>query len=190
MAVGTEGTRNADGGKKSQDVVDDSGITVMSTATYSAADKLVLKIPAKRLSVQAYLGKATGGTTTSGTAYTTIPVTSDVVKLDTELTSSDKSSNDLVVVGGPCVNKIAADLLGKTFPACGTDSGINTGTALIQLFSDRFASGKTALLVAGWEASDTDLAARLVQTGTGLSGRTESKVWVTGSVSSPTVTAA
>lgn len=135
-------------------------------------------------------GTITSGTSTSGKITTDklLPITGDIVKLDTEVTASDKTGNDLVVVGGPCVNKIAADVMGKTYPACGSDSGITSNTGLIQLFADKYATGKSALLIAGWEAAHTDLAGRLVQTG--FPGATDiqkagTKLTVTGTVSSP-----
>jgi len=117
-----------------------------------------------------------------------LPVTSDVVKLDTEVTSSDKTNYDLIVVGGPCINRLAAEVLDKTYPACGAESGIPENAGLIKLVADKFATGKTALLIAGWEAGDTDLAARIVQTG--FPGATDTQkagaeVTVTGTVASP-----
>jgi S-layer protein (TIGR01564 family) len=104
------------------------------------------------------------------------------------LSSSEKTGNDLVVVGGPCINSVAADALGKTFPACGASSGIPENAALIKLVADKFATGKTVLLIAGWEAGDTDLAARIVQSG--FPGATSaqkaaSQLTVTGTVASP-----
>jgi len=90
-------------------------------------------------------------------------------KLDTQLSKADVENKNLVVIGGPAVNKLAADLLGKTFPAYGEASGIPKDQALIQLFeaptfaSVESAKGKTALLVAGWEAAHTQVAATVLQ---------------------------
>ena len=94
----------------------------------------------------------------------------------------------MIIVGGPCINQIAAQVLGKTYPACGASSGIPENAALIELFTDKFATGKTALLVAGWEAANSDLAARIVQTG--FPGATTAQkagttLTVTGTVASP-----
>ncbi|NIO44619.1 MAG: hypothetical protein GTN36_03655 [Candidatus Aenigmarchaeota archaeon] len=140
-----------------------------------------------------YLLTPTGVITSGGTGgvITTdvvLPITSDVVKLDTEVTSSDKSNYDLVAVGGPCINKIAAEIMGFDDYACGAASGIPENAGLIKLVVDKFATGKTALLIAGWEAGDTDLASRIVQTG--FPGATDtqkagSEITVTGTVASP-----
>ncbi len=119
---------------------------------------------------------ATGAATTtaSGDSYNVIKVTADIAKLDTELSAADKTNSDLIVVGGPCVNKVAADLLGRTYPACAdetatseadalTKTGIPKNAAIVKVFADKYATGKVAVLIAGWRASDTELAAGAVQ---------------------------
>jgi len=131
------------------------------------------------------------GTGTSGgtiTTQTVLPITADVVKLDSEVTSADQSANDLILVGGPCINTLVATLAtANKFPyTCANWPGRNFGR--VQLISDAFATGKTALVIAGTTAADTDLASRVVQTG--FSGATDtqkagSSIEVTGSVSSP-----
>jgi hypothetical protein len=130
-----------------------------------------------------------GGTGGTMTTQQVLPITADVVKLDTDSDISTAiQNNDVIIVGGPCINKIAAQVLDKTYPACGASSGIPENAALIELFTDKFATGKTALLVAGWEADNTDLAARIVQTG--FPGATATQkaattLTVTGTVVSP-----
>lgn len=68
------------------------------------------------------------------------------------------SGKNLIVVGGSCINSVAAELLGEA--ACGEEfealTGVAAGGYLIQSF-DR--SGKVALLVAGYNAADTTKAA-------------------------------
>jgi Rieske Fe-S protein len=81
-----------------------------------------------------------------------------VVK-DTELGTS-KTSKDLVVVGGPAINKIAAELMGLTFPTYGADAGFKMDEAMITLYEGKLTPGKVALLVAGYEAKDTAAAAK------------------------------
>jgi len=129
-----------------------------------------------------------GGAVGQVTTETVLPITADVVKLDSEVTSSDKSNKDMVLVGGPCINTLVASLASAgSFPyTCANWPGRDFGR--VQLVSDAFASGKTALVIAGTRAADTDLAARIVQNG--FPGATEaqkagSSIEVTGSVSSP-----
>jgi len=132
---------------------------------------------------------SSGGTGGTITTQQVLPITADVIKLDTDSDiNSVIQNNDVIIVGGPCINKIAAQVLDKTFPACGAESGIPENAALIKLVADKFATGKTALLIAGWEADNTDLAARIVQTGFPGATATQkagTEVTVTGTVASP-----
>jgi len=84
----------------------------------------------------------------------------NVVVDDTEY-SKFKSEN-LVVVGGSCVNKVAAELLGVSYKTCGdtwaTTTGVGAGQFLIKVFENPDASDKIAMLVAGWELTDTQTA--------------------------------
>lgn len=131
------------------------------------------------------------GAAGSVTTDTVLPITADVVKLDSEMTSTDKTANDLVLMGGPCINTLVAELAtAGTFPyTCANWPGRDFGR--IQLISDAFATGKTALVIAGTRATDTDLAARIVQTGLPLATDAQkdgASVEVTGTVSSPVYT--
>jgi len=63
---------------------------------------------------------------------------------------------NLIVVGGPCVNVVAAELMGN--PADCTE-GFEAGKAMIKLYER---NGKVALLVAGYAAEDTTRAARFL----------------------------
>lgn len=68
------------------------------------------------------------------------------------------AGKNLVVVGGSAINSVAAELLGGAYSEAMFTSatGVGAGEFLIQSF-DR--SGKTALLVAGYNAADTEKAA-------------------------------
>ena len=50
----------------------------------------------------------------------------------------------------------------------------------IELVADAFEEGNTALIIAGTRAADTDLAARVVQDGSKLEGKTGASAKVTG----------
>jgi len=185
--------QKVDVGTSSQDVVTDSGSIIVSPNTYAGSDKVVVKIPAQVLYAKLYLGKLTSGTTGSSVSYTSypsIPITSAVAKLDTEITATEKAKN-LVVVGGPCVNRIAAAALGVTYPACGASSTIPENKGLIKVVASPYTegTGKVALVVAGWEAANTRAATSALQLyDTKLTGVTASSVEVTGTVGAPTVT--
>ncbi len=131
----------------------------------------------------------TGGTGGTVTTDKVVAVTADIAMLDTEVTDSVKTGSDLFVMGGPGVNKLAAELLDKTYPAYGADSGIPQNAAIIKVFPDAFATGKTAVLIAGWEAADTDLAARVIQAKSDLlKTQAVAGVQVSGTIASPTIT--
>jgi hypothetical protein len=70
---------------------------------------------------------------------------------------STVAGKNLVVVGGSAINSVAAELLGGAYSEAMFTSatGVGAGEFLIQSF-DR--SGKTALLVAGYNAADTEKA--------------------------------
>jgi len=149
-------------GKASQDVVADGGIIVVAPATYGAADKAVFKIPAKELKVKVYFGKM-GAAATEGGEYKVIkPITSSVALLDTEVTATHKAKN-IIAVGGPCVNRITAEALGLTYPACGAASTIPENAAMIKIIDDVFTPGKSVVVVAGWEAENTRTACTVLQ---------------------------
>jgi hypothetical protein len=99
-------------------------------------------------------------TTTTGASGSTVkqavPVKTAVARLDSEVGSTEKNTKNLVLVGGPAVNSLVAELA-----AAGSTWSVQTyrdegaGTAILQHVEDAFASGKSALVVAGHSASDT-----------------------------------
>lgn len=88
----------------------------------------------------------------------------------TDAQVSSVSSKNLIVVGGSCVNTVAASLLGSSSPLCGAGftsaSGVSPGGFLIKSYESPFATGKIATLVAGYEAGDTTNAATFLTTET------------------------
>lgn len=79
-------------------------------------------------------------------------------KLDTEI--SDITSENMVLVGGPCISKVTAQVMGLTFPACGEASGIAQNTAIIKAYTQ--STGKSSIVVAGYTADDTRRATRVL----------------------------
>lgn len=72
-------------------------------------------------------------------------------------------TKNLIVVGGTCINSVAAALKGVSEGTCGMDSGLNPNEAIVELFE--LDNGKVAMLVAGYEAVDTQAASRAIATG-------------------------
>ena len=114
---------------------------------------------------------------TAGTVKAAVPIKTPLGKLDSEVTSGDKTTKNLVLVGGPVVNTLVADLAaaGKSKDTAWYRAQ-GAGTALIDYVSDAFASGKVALVVAGYEADDTRTAASWVQNFDGHSDLTGTRV--------------
>ncbi|MDP3026482.1 MAG: hypothetical protein Q8N63_02150, partial [Nanoarchaeota archaeon] len=69
---------------------------------------------------------------------------------------------NLVVVGGSCINTVAAKLLGSDVPLCTAEftakTGVGAGQYIIKTYANPYTaadSGKVAMLVAGYEAAET-----------------------------------
>ncbi len=96
--------------------------------------------------------------TTTTTTATGVKELGSVSVSDSE--ASSVASRNLIVVGGSCINSVAASLLGGAY--CGADfekaTGVGAGSFLIQTFSRT--GGTTATLVAGYHAGDTTNAAK------------------------------
>jgi hypothetical protein len=178
-------------GKASQDVVADGGIIVLSPATYGAADKAVFDLPAKALRVKVYFGEMGAAAPAEVTYHAVAPITSAVAKLDTEIGTAEKARN-IITVGGPCINRITAEAMGLTYPACGEASTIPEDSAIIEVMDDVFTTGKVVVVVAGWEAEHTRLACSVLQNYDAHAAEfgTAAKVIITGTTAAPSITQA
>jgi len=131
------------------------GTYVLFDSSNTNQDFASLTYPKSQMYANVFVGDIdaviSGGTTTGG-AVTEL---GNVIVEDSEVTSV--SSKNLIVVGGSCINTVAADLLGSTTPVCSdaftTLTGVSAGGYLIQSFERT--GGKVALLVAGYNAADT-----------------------------------
>jgi len=87
--------------------------------------------------------------------------------LVTDAQVSAVQGRNLIVVGGTCINTVAAKLLDVPEGTCGdawtAETSVGEGKLLIQSFENPYQTGKIAILVAGYEAGDTVAgAARLI----------------------------
>ena len=128
--------------------------------------KATISYPDEQVYAQIYLAEE-GSVITPGT------VGGSTVKELGSVTVSDKevgsvSSKNLIVIGGSCVNTVAASLLDSSTPLCGANweakTAVGSGSFLIQTF-DR-GNTKVATLVAGYNAGDTANAAKALTTQT------------------------
>lgn len=129
-------------------------------------DKVEIYYPNEQMYADVLL-TTEGATVTGGEAgSSTVTPLGEVLVKDTEVSSV--SSRNLIVVGGSCINSVAANLLdGAHCTSAFTEkTGIGSGQYVIQSFGDAYATGKIALLVAGYEAQDTVNAATYLRTKT------------------------
>ncbi len=92
---------------------------------------------------------------TTTTTTTTVKSLGNIGVSDAEVASV--SNKNLIVVGGSCINSVAAELLGVSYPTCGSAwesaTGVGAGSFLIQTFAR--SGSNVATLVAGYNADDT-----------------------------------
>ena len=115
-----------------------------------------------------YLAAPNADISQTSTTTSTISQLGNVVVKDNEVSSV--ASKNLIIVGGSCINSAAAKVLGSTSPICGAafteKTGIGSGQFVIQSIADIYATGKVALLVAGYNVDDTQNAATYLTTNT------------------------
>jgi hypothetical protein len=132
-----------------------AGYIVQAPKAGIESDMLRLQLPKD---VTNYKAKVTLATTKGGAKASVVkgatPATSSIMMKDEDVLT-DLTKYNAIVVGGPAVNKVAAQLLGKEFPAYGANSGLAPNEAVIELKKN---GSNYALLVAGWEAADTQRA--------------------------------
>jgi len=150
----------------------------------SDPDELEIEYPEKQRLPQVYF--TSGATTSKKSASGDLTKVEVGVasKLDSEVTSV--TAQNLIVVGGPCVNTVAAELLGN--PADCTE-GFTAGKARIKLFEH--ANGNVAMLVAGHSGADTRLAGSLIANRweelSGMEVEVEGTTYSDATISAPTV---
>lgn len=134
----------------------DFGIEVTAN---TADEDIEITIPAAMRTAQVFV--TSGAVTRSvvegaagSAAYTISPVAAGVAVLDTEATSW--KTENVIVVGGPCVNSVAAALMNNPADCA---EGFSAGKAMVKLVPQ---GSKVAMLVAGMSADDTRLATKVV----------------------------
>jgi len=131
------------------------GTHIKFAAPSSDPQELTLTYPKTQALAQVYFTSGvTSSSTTAGGTLTKVEIV-DATKLDSEI--ADAKAQNLIVVGGPCVNTVSAELLGN--PASCTE-GFTPGKARVKLFEQ--ANGNVAMLVAGYSGADTRLAGKVL----------------------------
>ena len=165
-------------GAKDEDQRTKYGIIVRDPKSNGASDRVVLEVPGDQL--QANVVVKGSATTVSGGGVTYIPakITVNTLK-DTEV--SDPSAYNLILVGGPCADPLVERVSGLGVTCSGWP--LSPGEAMLKVGSN---GGKVALLIAGTDAADTRMAAKVFSDYEDykLSG---AQATLAGSVNAPTV---
>jgi hypothetical protein len=154
-------------GTQDHDVMTRDGVVIKDPEDNADADKVVLEVPVDDR-VEAVVLIAGPGTTIGEAAGETVkkvvPVTNAVSKLDSEV--SLPVNKHLVLVGGPGVNELTAEAMGYDYPTYGsqmTGEEFGVGEGYIKVFEDVLEEGYVAVVVAGWEATETRRACSVLQ---------------------------
>jgi len=118
-------------------------------------DKVDIEYPGEEAFAEVYISESEAAVTTGGAI---------LLLTDAEV----GSAKNLIVVGGSCINTVAASLLGSSTPLCGADfeqvTGVGADSFLIETFN--YGTSGVATLVAGYNAGDTTSAATYLTTQT------------------------
>jgi len=141
-------------GTKNEDHRTQYGIIIKDPESNGNNDEVHLEIPGDVVKANVVV-KTTGTSvaSASGTSKEINPIPVGMGVLDKDVTVGDEN---LIVVGGPCANTVAADLLGNPDPCA---EGFEQGKAMLKLFES---GDKVSLLVAGYEAMETQGACRVL----------------------------
>jgi len=137
------------------------GTLVIRDSTVAAQPVATIYYPQQQVYDQLYIGPVSASGAAAGGS--TVTQLGSVLVKDTQISSV--ANDNLIVVGGSCINAAAATLVGGAY--CGsswtTATGIGSGQFLIQSFSSPFQTTTNgtavALLVAGYDIPDTTTAA-------------------------------
>ena len=179
------GTRDISGWD--EDTRTQSGFVVTSYKDSDSADEVIFSAPGDNVNydVEVVVGgtaselAVTGGSLSQSDLSSIRAVTYDDVV--------DKSSANLILVGGPAVNSLTAEALGVPAGSKGEASTIPENQAILKWIDNAFGGSNTALVVAGWDAADTTEAARVLQAYTSYASDLDGKTSVV--VDGTTVTA-
>ena len=108
-----------------------------------------------------------------------VPVKTAVAALDKDVGQTEKNTRSMILVGGPCVNKLVAEVLNASdvygkFPQCiqkFESMDYTAGTAMVKYSANPWGTLKAALIVAGHDAADTRAATSVLMKYDDYSGK-------------------
>jgi hypothetical protein len=115
-----------------------------------------LALPSDLVTAQVFITKVGANVVSSGSGAVQFQqIQVGTAKLDTDIT--DVTAQNLIVVGGPCADNVAARLMGNPADCA---AGFKEGEAMLKLYEQ--SNGNVALLVAGFSAMDTRRASKVL----------------------------
>lgn len=139
---------------KEEDLRNGDGIIILDPKAHQSSDDIELRIPESTNDFKAKIYVRTNAKAT---------VTTPQIETDQQV----QDDRNLLIIGGPAINKVAADLLGLPFPSYGTASGLNPGEAKIKIIQN---GNKHAILAYGYSKEDTKRAAKMLKEEEELTG--------------------
>jgi len=131
------------------------GIIINNPEQSSEKDEILIEIPNEQVYATVLIS---ADKKTAIESNETVAI--DLTSTDAGLTLIQKNG-DLIVIGGPCINPLASQLLGFTGPVCAEEftaaTGISAGQYSIETYDNPFTEGKKAVLIMGYNAADTTL---------------------------------
>lgn len=123
------------------------GVIIYSPYDVRTSDKVEFSVPGDTADFKANVviqGKDGTTSSTGGSAFTINPI---AVGMGVLAADARLGTDNLIVVGGPCANSVAATLMGNPTDCA---AGFEAGKAIIKLYPSQ-----NAILVAGYNAADT-----------------------------------
>lgn len=164
-------------GTKDEDHRTAYGIIVRDPKNHLSSDEIVVEIPGGQVKANVVVKGTSTTVQSTSTSYIPTQISLDT-KLNTEI--SDPKNYDLILVGGPCANPLVEQIPG--LPAC-SGWALGPGEAVIKLVNN---GEKIALLVAGTDAIDTRMAAKVLKDSENYNLQT-TEAKITGSLNAPVV---
>jgi len=131
-------------------------------------DTVIIYYPDEQMTIDLFVLGLDGSVSTSAAVAgeavdKAIPYKTALAKVDSAVTQTDKETKNLILVGGPDVNSLVTELAaaGKTKDSAWY-AGQPTGSAIIDLVENAWATGAHALVVAGKDAAGTRAASAVI----------------------------
>ncbi len=154
--AGTSWSKTRASDSKMEDRADLWGTIVTIDGSDSDQKSATISYPDEQIYAQIYMAEESASITPGSTGSSS---SGGQVMIVTDSEVSTVASKNLLVVGGSCINTVAAKILGFTSPTCGADftaaTEVGEGEYLIKVVTSPYSDDATAMLVAGYEKADT-----------------------------------